>query len=128
MALLLLIDLVVLEMVLFGKSLVPRGSFAFCDFHTITAVCDATISFRFRRPAFSRTHFVDTISFRLVFVMVRATDLIARLIFSVARLAARSSKAILKGIAAGAAAIIFPITRPFANNLSMLGGTLKLSL
>jgi hypothetical protein len=67
-------------------------------------------------------------SLRLVFVIVRATDLIARLIFSVARFAAQSSKAILKGIVAGAAAIIFPTRRQFANSLSMLGGTLKLSL
>ena len=98
MAFLPLIDLVDLEMVLSGKSLVPRGSFAFCDFHTVTAVCEATISFRLRRPAFSRIHFVEIMSFRLVFVIVRATDLIARLIFSVARFTAQSSKAILKGI------------------------------
>ena len=32
----------------------------------------------------------------------------------------------MKGMAAGAAARIFPITRPFANSLSRFGGTPKL--
>ena len=86
-ALLLLRDLVDLKMVLLGKRLVPRGSLALCNFHTITTVCDAT---------FSRIHFVDTFSLRLVFVMVRAMDVIARLIFSVDKFAVWSSLAILK--------------------------------
>ena len=55
-----------------------RGSLAFFDFHTIKADCDATISFRGRRPTFSSTDFEDTLSLREVFVMVRATNLIDR--------------------------------------------------
>ena len=100
-----LMDLVCLMVVLTGKSFLPRGSLAFFDFHTMRAVCEATISFRFRRPAFSRMDFEDTLSLRAVFVIVRATDLIDRLMFSVAKFAARSSWANLKGIAAGAAVI-----------------------
>ena len=86
-----LMDLVGLKMDLSGKRFLPRGFLAFLDFHTIRAVCDATISFRFQRPAFSKTSFDDTLSLRAVFVMVRATDLIERLMLSVARFAARSS-------------------------------------
>ena len=52
-----LIDLVVLKMDLLGKRVLPRGSLALYDFHTMKAVCDATISFRVRRPAFSNTNF-----------------------------------------------------------------------
>ena len=78
----------------------------------MTTLVEATISFRFRRPAFFSTCSDATMSFRLVFVMVRATDLMALFILSVARFAALSSNAILKGIAAGAAAAIFPIKRP----------------
>ena len=121
-----LMDLVGLMMDLLGKRYLPRGSLALLDFHTIRAVCEATISFRVRRPAFSKTDFEDTLSLRLVFVMVQATDLIDRLMFSVAKFAARSSCSILKGIAAGAAARIFPMTRPFANGLSKFDGTPKL--
>ena len=110
-------DLVGLMMDLLGKRFLPRGSLALLDFYTIRAVCEATISFRVQRPAFSKTN-EDTSSLRLVFVIVRATDLINQLMFSVARFAARSSCSILKGIAAGAAARIFPMTRPFANSLS----------
>ena len=84
-------DLVGLMMDLLGKRYFPRGSLVLLDFHTIRAVCDATISFNGLRPAFSNTDFEDTLSLRAVFVMVRATDLIERLMFSVARLAARSS-------------------------------------
>ena len=80
-----LMDLVCLMMDLLGKRVFPRGSLALLDFHTIRAVCDATISFRGRRPAFSNMDFEDTLSLRAVFVMVRATDLIDRFIFSVAR-------------------------------------------
>ena len=97
-----LMDLVCLMMDLSGKSFLLRGSLAFFDFHTMRAVWEATISFKVRRPAFSRTDFEDTLSLREVFVIVRATDLIDRLMFSVARFAARSSWANLKGIAAGA--------------------------
>jgi hypothetical protein len=86
-----LMDLVGLMMDLLGKRFLPRGSLALLDFQTIRAVCDATISFRGRRPAFSNTDFEDTLSLRAVFVMVRAMDLIERLMFSVARLAPRSS-------------------------------------
>ena len=86
-----LMDLVCLMMDLSGKRFLPRGSLAFFDFHTMKAVWEATISFRVRRPAFSRTDFEDTLSLRAVFVIVRATDLIDRLMFSVARFAARSS-------------------------------------
>jgi hypothetical protein len=86
-----LMDLVGLIMDLSGKRFLPRGSLALLDFHTIRAVCDATISFSVRRPAFSNTNFEDTLSLRAVFVMVRATNLINQLMFSVARLAARSS-------------------------------------
>jgi hypothetical protein len=64
---------------------------AFFDFHTMRAVCEETISFSVRRPAFSRIVFEDTLSLRAVFVIVWATDLINRLMFSVARFAARSS-------------------------------------
>ena len=71
-------DRVGLMMDLLGKRHLARGSLAFFDFHTITADCDATISFRGRRPAFSNTDFEDTLSLREVFVMVRATDLIDR--------------------------------------------------
>ena len=74
-------DRVGLMMDLLGKRHLARGSLAFFDFHTITADCDATISFRGRRPAFSNTDFEDTLSLREVFVMVRATDLIDRFIF-----------------------------------------------
>ena len=77
-----LIDLVVLEMDLLGKRALPRQSLAFYDFHTMKAVCEATISFSVRRPAFSNTDFEDTLSLRLVLVIVRATDLIERLMFS----------------------------------------------
>ena len=90
-ACLLFMDLVGLMMDLLGKRHLARGSLAFFDFHTITADWDATISFRGRRPAFSNMDFEDTLSLRAVFVMVRATDLIDRFIFSVARFAARSS-------------------------------------
>ena len=48
-----LMDLVGLMMDLLGKRFLPRGSLALLDFHTIRAVCEATISFRVRRPAFS---------------------------------------------------------------------------
>ena len=76
-----LMDRVGLMMDLLGKRHLARGSLAFFDFHTITADCDATISFRGRRPAFSNTDFEDTLSLREVFVMVRATDLIDGFIF-----------------------------------------------
>ena len=79
-----LMDLVALMMDLLGKSFLPRGSLALLDFHTIRAVWEATISFRGRRPAFSNTDFEDTLSLKLVFVTVQATDLIDRLMFSVA--------------------------------------------
>ena len=85
-----LIDLVVLWMDLLGKRVLPRQSLALYDFHTMKAVCEATISFSVRRPAFSNTNFEDTLSLRLVLVIVRATDLIERLMFSVARFAAWS--------------------------------------
>ena len=55
---LLLIDIVGLAMVLFGKRLVPTVSFALCDFRTITAVYDATISLRLQRPSFSRINLI----------------------------------------------------------------------
>ena len=71
-----LIDLVVLEMVLLGKRVLPRGSLALYDFYTMKAVCEATISFSVQRPAFSNTDFEDTLSLRLVLVIVCATDLI----------------------------------------------------
>ena len=48
-------DRVGLMMDLLGKRHLARGSLAFFDFHTITADCDATISFRGRWPAFSNT-------------------------------------------------------------------------
>ncbi len=83
-----LMDLVGLMMDLLGKRFLPRGSLALLDFHTIRAVCDATISFRGRRPAFSNTNFEDTLSRRAVLVRVRATDWTDRLMFSVAGLAA----------------------------------------
>ena len=54
-----LMDLVCLMVVLTGKSFLPRGSLAFFDFHTMRAVCEATISFRVRRPAFSKLDFED---------------------------------------------------------------------
>ena len=117
-----LIELVVLWMDLLGKRVLPRQSLALYDFHTMKAVCEATISFSVRRPAFSNTNFEDTLSLRLVLVIVRANDLMERFMVSVARFAARSSCAILNGIAAGAAARIFPITRPFAKSLSKFGG------
>ena len=41
-----LMDLVGLMMDLLGKRFLPRGFMALLDFHTIRAVCDATISFR----------------------------------------------------------------------------------
>ena len=63
-----LMDLVCLMMDLSGKRFLPRGSLAFLDFHTIKAVCEATISLRGRRPAFSRIDFEDTLSLRAVFV------------------------------------------------------------
>ena len=110
-----LMDLVCLMMGLSGKRFLPRGSLAFFDFHTMKAVCEATISFRVQRPAFSRTDFEDCV--------VRATDLINRLMFSVARFAARKLCTNLKGIAAGTAARIFPMTRPFANRLRRFEGT-----
>ena len=59
-------------------------------------------------------------------VIVRPTNLINRLMFSVTRFAARSSCTNLKGSAAGAAARIFPMTRPFANRLRRFEGTPKL--
>ena len=64
-----LMDLVGLMIDLLGKRNLPRGSLALFDFHTIRAVCDATISFRGRRPAFSNTEFEDTLSLRAVFVI-----------------------------------------------------------
>ena len=64
-----LMDRVGLMMDLLGKRILPRGSLALFDFHTISAVCEATISFSVRRPAFSNTDFEDTLSLRLVFVM-----------------------------------------------------------
>ena len=64
-----LIDLVVLWMDLLGKRVLPRQSLALYDFHTMKAVCEATISFSVRRPAFSNTNFEDTLSLRLVLVM-----------------------------------------------------------
>ena len=96
----LLMDLVCLTIDLQGKRFLPRGSLAFFDFHTIKAACEATISFKGRRPAFFNTSSEDTLSLRAVFVIVLATDLINRFMFSVARFAARSSWANLKGIAA----------------------------
>ena len=71
-------DLVCLLMDLIGKRFLPRESLAFFDFHTVKAVCDATISFSGRSPALSNTDFEDTLSLRAVFVIVRATDLIDR--------------------------------------------------
>ena len=59
-----LMDLVGLMMDLLGKRFLPRGSLALFDFQTIRAVCEATISFRVRRPAFSKTDFEDTLSLR----------------------------------------------------------------
>ena len=47
-----LIDLVVLWMDLLGKRVLPRQSLALYDFHTMKAVCEATISFSVRRPVF----------------------------------------------------------------------------
>ena len=75
------------NIVLFGKRLVPRESLALCNFHTNMAVCDATISFRLRRPAFSRIYVVDRhhVFEVMVLVMIWASDLIAQLIFPVAR-------------------------------------------
>ena len=61
-------DRVGLMMDLLGKRHLAKGSLAFFNFHTITADCDATISFRDRRPAFSNTDFEDTLSLRAVFV------------------------------------------------------------
>ena len=46
------IDLVVLEMDLLGKRVLPRQSLALYDFHTMKAVCEATISFSVRRQLF----------------------------------------------------------------------------
>ena len=80
-----LMDLVCLMMDLSGKSFLPRRSLAFFDFPTMRAVCEATISFKVRRPVFSRIDFEDTLSLREVYVIVRATDLIDQLMFSVAK-------------------------------------------
>ena len=46
-----LMERIGLMMDLFGKRILPRGSLALLDFHTITAVWEATISFKLRRPA-----------------------------------------------------------------------------
>ena len=73
-----LMDLVCFMIDLTGNSFLPRGSLAFFDFHTMRADCEATISFRVRRPAFSRMDPEDTLSLRAVLMIVRATDLIDR--------------------------------------------------
>ena len=110
--------LIGLKMFLSGKRSLPSGFICFLAFQTITTLVDATISFRLRRPDFCNTFSEDTMSFKLVFVIVLAADFMALLIFSLARFDALSSYAILKGIAAGAAAAILPIRIPFVRTFS----------
>ena len=83
-----LMDLVGLMTDLFGKRFLRRGSLALLDFQTIKVVFEATIFFKVQRPAFSEMDFEDTLSLRLVFVIVWATNLINQLMFSVVRFAA----------------------------------------
>ena len=71
-AMLLFVYLVSLIIVPLGKRMMPTASLALCD-------C-AAVSLRLRRPAFWRGDSEDTISLRLVFAIVRATDLSVRFI------------------------------------------------
>ena len=95
-----LMDLVCLLMDLLGKKFLSRGLWPFL---TLTPLRQFVrqLSFRVRRPAFSKTDFEDTLSLRAVFVIVLTTNLIDQLMFSVARFVAQSSWADLKCIAAG---------------------------
>ena len=48
------VNLVILALGFLLKSLTPSGFMVFLDFHTITAMIEATASFKQRRPAFQR--------------------------------------------------------------------------
>ena len=109
------VNLVILALGFLLKSLTPSGFMVFLDFHTITAMIEATASFKQRKPAFQRVVSDRTLSDSLHFVIVLATYLMDLLISSVMQIKDRSSFSSLIGIVAGAAARILPIKRPFAN-------------
>ena len=100
------------------------GSICILDFHTIVAEAQATSSFRHVSPAFMRTISVLILSFNRTRAMVQAALHIAQSMLSVNVFAPLSSWFILKGIAAGAAAMILPIRSPLVKVFSRCGGTL----
>ena len=91
-------DLVILDRS--GNRHLSRGFIASLDFQTIKAIVDATVSFRPRRPARSRTTLDWTLSHNLVFVIVRAAAFMALLMSSRASPVGLSPSSILIGIVA----------------------------
>ena len=85
------------------------------EFQTVTAVIDATASFRHFKLAFRKVSSERILSDSFVFVMVRAVALMALLISSVTLTRDQSSFFNLTGIVSGHADRILPISNPFAN-------------
>ena len=88
------------------------------DFQTVIAVIEATASLRHLRFAFLKTSSEQILSDNLVFVIVRAEDLMALFISSMTTTFCLSSLVILSGMVIGQAANILPINKPFVNRAS----------
>ena len=109
------VNLVVLAHVFFLKRQHPSGSIVCLDFQTVTAVTEATASFRHFKLAFLRTSSDRILSESLDFVIVRAVAFMALLISSKTPLHVLSSLDIWTGIVAGQEDRIFPMRIAFAN-------------
>jgi hypothetical protein len=120
--------------IIFG-SVIPDRWFLFKDVsiflasHTKVAMVTETALVRLFSPAFDKVTSDLTLSVNLVRVMVLAVALIALSISSKIPVSyGLSLGSIQIGIAAGAAARILPIRKPFENGLSRQFGIPKLSL
>ena len=98
------------------------------DFQTVTAIIDATASFRHFKLALCNMSSERILSESFVFAIVRAVALMALLISSVTHTNDRSSLFSLTGIVSGQAERILPMSNPFANVFKTCGGIEKLSL
>ena len=111
-------NLVFLLNFLSEKRRIRKGFISRLDFQTKVAIVEAVISLRQQSPAFDRMISERTLSESFIFVIDRAAHFMALLISSVIVIDPLSSKSILIGIVAAAAARILPIKSPFAKVVS----------
>ena len=91
-------------------------------FHTVIAIMEATASFKHLRFALCRMSSERTLSESLVFITMRAVDLMHLLISSVITISDQSLLLSLTGMVTEQVDKILPISKPLAKVDKTLGG------